>query len=121
MKHLIVSFKTPSEALASFKKALKQAKKTKAKSPHYEISFDDQKDFDRFVLNLPVLKQVLLFKPKSIYELAKIIKMDVSNLSKVIIFFEQVGAIKVKEEKISGRTVKRPIVEYDTVEFKLAA
>ena len=121
MKHLIVSLKTSGEVLDDFKKALKRAKKSKTRSPHFEISFDTQKDFDRFVLNLPILKFVLLFKPQSVYELAKITKMDVSNLNKVIIFFEEVGAIRVKEERISGRMVKRPIVEYDTVEFRLAA
>jgi predicted transcriptional regulator len=67
------------------------------------------------------IKYVLLFKPKSVYELAKITKMDVSNLNKVILFLEEVGAIKVKEEKVSGRMVRRPIVEYDAVEFQLAA
>ena len=97
------------------------AKRAKLKSPHYEISFDNKRDFDRFILNLPILKYVLLFKPKSVYELAKITKMDVSNLNKVILFFEEIGAIKVKTTKVSGRKVKTPIVEYDTIEFNLAA
>lgn len=121
MKHLIVSLKTSNEVLEDFKKAFRKAKKTKSKAPHYEISFDNKKDFDRFVLNLNVLKYILLFKPQSVYELAKITGMDVSNLNKVILFFEEVGAIKVKTATISGRVVKTPVVEYDTVEFNLAA
>lgn len=121
MKKLIVSLKTSSEILNDFKKALRKAKKEKLKKPHCEVSFDNKKDFDRFVRNLDVLKYVLVFKPKSIYELAKLIKIDVSNLNKVILFFEEIGVIKVKTSKISGRTVKQPIVEYDAVEFRLAA
>lgn len=121
MKHLIVSLKTANEIFDDFKEAFRKARRTKNKTPHYEISFDNKKDFDRFVLNLPVLKYVLLFKPKSVYELAKITKMDVSNLNKVILFLEEVGALKVKTTKVLGRTVKIPTVEYDTVEFNLVA
>ncbi len=121
MKHLIVSLKTSNEILNDFKKAYRKAKKGKSKKAHYEISFDNKHDFDRFVRNLDVLKYILIFKPKSVYELAKLIKIDVSNLNKVILFFEEAGALKVKTSIVSGREVKRPIVEYDTVEFNLAA
>jgi predicted transcriptional regulator len=121
MKHLTISLKAGDEVLDDFKKALRKAKSRKSKAPHYEISFDNKKDFDRFVRNLYILKYILIFKPKSVYELAKITKMDVSNLNKVILFFEEVGALKVKTAKVSGRTIKMPVVSYDTVEFNLAA
>jgi hypothetical protein len=51
MKRLIISIKSSSEALADFKSALKKARQEKQK-PFYEISFDNRKDFDRFVRNL---------------------------------------------------------------------
>ncbi|MBI2339455.1 MAG: hypothetical protein HYU99_03675 [Deltaproteobacteria bacterium] len=121
MKHLIVSLKTAKEVLDDFGKALRKAKKGKLKYPHFEISFDNKRDFDRFVRNLHILKYILVFKPKSVYELAKFTRMDVSNLNKVILFFEEAGALKVKAAKILGRMVKTPVVEYDTVEFNLAA
>lgn len=121
MKHLVVSLKTSDEVLDDFKKAFHKAKKRKSKEAHFEISFDTKKDFDRFACNLHVLKYILVFKPKSVYELAKITHMDVSNLNKVILFFEEVGALRVKTAKVSGRMVKMPVVEYDTVEFNLAA
>lgn len=121
MKHLTISLKTTDEVLKDFKKAFKLIRKRKTPPPHYEISFDNKKDFDRFLSHLPILKYVLIFKPKSVYELAKIAHMDVSNLNKVILFLEEVGALKVRSEIISGRTVKRPVVDYDTVEFNLAA
>jgi predicted transcriptional regulator len=122
MKHLIVSLKTSDEVFSDFKKAFRATSRAKkVKSPHYEISFDNKKDFDRFLNNLSILKYVLIFKPKSVYELAKITKMDVSNLNKVILFLEEVGAIKVITSMVSGRSVKTPVVEYDTIEFNLAA
>jgi predicted transcriptional regulator len=121
MKHLIVSLKTPDEILQNFKEAYKAARHKKIKASHYEVSFDNKKGFDRFVHNLHILKYVLFFKPKSIYELARITQMDVSNLNKVIIFFEEIGAITVQTKKVSGRIVKKPVVNYDTIEFRLAA
>jgi predicted transcriptional regulator len=121
MKRLIVSLKTADELFTGFRRALHKARKNKIKSPHFEISFDNKKGFDRFVRNIDILKYILVYKPKSVYELAKITKIDVSNLNKVILFFEEIGALRVKITTESGRTVKKPVVEYDTIEFKLAA
>ncbi len=121
MKRLIISFKTSNEALEDFRKAFANAKKGKKAEPHYEISFDNKKDFEKFVKNISILSYIIAFKPKSIYELAKIAHMDVSNLNKVILFFEEVGALTLKESKVSGRTVRTPVVGYDKVEFDLVA
>lgn len=121
MKKLIVSIKSSSETLSNFKKALKQARKGKLKSDHFELSFDNKKDFDRFIKNLGILSAILTHKPKSIYELAKLVEMDISNLNKIVVFFESIGAIKIKTSTVSGRTVKTPIVEYGHIEFDLMA
>ena len=121
MKKLIVSIKSSSETLAEFKKALKSARKGRLKEDHFELSFDNKKDFDRFVKNLGILSAILTHKPKSIYELAKLIDMDISNLNKLVAFFETIRAIKIKTSTVSGRTVKTPIVEYGHIEFALKA
>ncbi len=121
MKTLTVSIKNSSEILAGFVKDFKAVKKRKIKGTHFEVSFDNKKDFDRFVKNLRILSQILTFKPKSVYELAKLSKMDLSNLNKIILFFEEVGAIRLKKTKVNGRTVNTPLVEYDTIEFPLKA
>ena len=119
MKKLIVSIKSSSESLNDFKKALKQARKGKLKGDHFELSFSTKKEFDRFVKNMGVLAVILNQKPKSVYELAKLVEMDVSNLNKLIVFFENVGAIKVKTSLVDGRAVKVPSVEYEQIEFNL--
>jgi len=119
MRKLIVSIKSSGETLSDFKKALKNARKGRLKGDHYELAFDNKKDFDRFVKHLGVLSAILVHKPKSIYELAKIVDMDVSNLNKLIFFFETVGAIRIKTANVRGRTVKTPVVEYEQIEFDL--
>lgn len=121
MKKLIVSVKTSKDVFSDFKKALKSARKGKLNGEHYEISFDNQKDFNRFVKNIVILAAILENRPKSVYELAKIVDMDVSNLNKIILFFEEVGVIRIKETRENGRLLKTPIVEYQKIEFDLKA
>ena len=60
-------------------------------------------------------------KPHSIYQLALIINKDLSNVKKIISFFEAIGAVKMEEKKVSGRTEKKPVVDYDKIEFDLKA
>jgi len=122
MKKLIVSMKSTEDIFSDFKKKASQIRQGKSpKTAHYEISFETKKDFNKFVKNMYILMAILNYKPHSIYQLAKIIDRDLSNIKKVVAFFEDVGAIKIKEEKVSGRTVKRPVVDYDKVEFNLKA
>lgn len=121
MKTLTVSLKSSGEVLKGFERALTRARAGKLKKPHYEISFDNRKDFERFVRHISVLSTILALKPRSVYELAKLSRMDVSNMNKLILFFEELGAVHLKTSTINGRTVKQPIVEYQKIEFELAA
>lgn len=69
----------------------------------------------------PILSAIIAFKPRSVYELAKLTESDVSNLNKVIQFFEEIGVIKIKTTRVVGRKIKQPLVEYGEVTFRLAA
>lgn len=122
MKKLIISVKSPTQALAEVKSRLETAHKKRGKiSPHYEISFSDMKQFKKFIGNIDVLTSIQLFKPNSIYELASILQKDVGNVNRLINFFEEIGAIRIEEKVIGSRNVKTPFVDYDKIEFNLAA
>ena len=122
MKKLIISVKSTVAALDEVTARVKEIEKKKGKvSPHYEISFTNMKDFKRFIGNIDVLTTIQIFKPQSIYELAKLMGKDVSNLNRLINFFEQLEVIKTKERVVNGRTQKVPIVDYKKIEFDLAA
>ena len=122
MKKLVVSCKTSDQFFDDFKTAYKAASgRVARKAQSYELSFDNKKDFNRFVTNIPVLAAILDHKPGSIYELAKILKMDLSNLAKTIDFFEQIGVIEIKTTKISGRTQKQPQAKYNEITFRLTS
>jgi predicted transcriptional regulator len=116
---IIVSLKTREDVLSDFKKAFRDARKGKLSGEHYEISFESQKEFDRLVKNMSILAVIYKQKPKSVYELAKLVEMDVSNLNKLMDFFALVGAIKLQASTVGGRVVKTPIVEYGQIEFHL--
>jgi len=60
-------------------------------------------------------------KPASIYELTMLLGKDQSNINKTIAFFEAYGIVKIKESKKNNRTVKRPVVDYQKIEFDLEA
>lgn len=121
MKKLIVSMKSTDDMFADFKNMTKKIKRGTAKNTHYEISFESKKDFSKFVKNISILMMILNFKPHSIYQLAKIADKDLANIKKIVTFFEEIGALQIKEEKVSGRLVKKPVVDYDRVEFNLKA
>jgi predicted transcriptional regulator len=122
MKKLVVSCKTADQVFDDFKHAAKSVQKgTFRGAAESEITFDNKADFNRFVRNIPILSAIIVFKPRSVYELAKVTGLDVSNLNKTIQFFEDIGVIRVKEMKVSGRIVKQPYVEYDEVTFRLAS
>ncbi|MEI8348310.1 MAG: hypothetical protein WCG27_12645 [Pseudomonadota bacterium] len=122
MKKLIISMKSTKDLFDNFSKVWKKIESGKApKEPHFEISFQDKKDYDRFVKNIYILMLILKFKPKSIYELARVAQMDLSNIKKIIKFFEELGAVKIKERNIGGKQVKTPLVEYSKIEFDLVA
>lgn len=112
--------KSPSGSLNSFRNALKSARKGKA-SEHYEIAFDNKKYFSKFIKNIDFLMTIQSLKPASIYELAKLLGKDQSNINKTIAFFEAYGIVKVKESKKNNRTIKRPVVDYQKIEFDLDA
>jgi predicted transcriptional regulator len=119
MKNLIISLKTSTNVLNDFKNAFKSAKKNKLKE-NYEISFDNKREFNKFIRNIDVLSFIIHHKPNSIYELAKLMNRDVSNLNKIILFYKNIGVIKLKKSK-KGRSITTPIVEFDKIQFDLAA
>lgn len=122
MKKLIVSMKSTEDLFSDFKKVAHKIKSGKVpKTTHHEISFESKKDFNKFIRHISVLMAILNLKPKSVYALAKITNTDVSNMKKVISFFEAIGAIHIKEQIVDGRLVKTPVVDYKKIEFYLEA
>ncbi len=73
MKKLVVFCKTADQVFEDFKRAAKTVKRGNFKGEaEFEVSFDNKADFNKFVRNIPLLSAIIVFKPRSIYELAKL-------------------------------------------------
>ena len=118
---LVVCYRKPFESLDRFVETYNRLKEGEEVEPHFSIGFSDRESLTKFIKNLDVIMTIKNEKPKSIYELAKIMGRDQSNLNKLIKFFERFEIIEVKEEKINNRIVRRPIVNYEKIEFDLSA
>ena len=121
MKKLIVSLKSSSQFFDDMEDAFKKASKNKKFKKDPEISFNNKKDYDKFVKNMGILQVISASNPTSIYDLAKILHKEPNNLTKLINFFESIGALELISMVKNGRNVKVPKVRYKSIEFKLSA
>ncbi|MBP9673491.1 MAG: hypothetical protein KBD63_00185 [Bacteriovoracaceae bacterium] len=121
MKTLVVSLKPTSQILDEAFERLSKIKTGEKITPHYELSFTDLDDFQKFISALDVLIAIKALKPKSIYELAELMQKDIGNMNRKINFLEKMGAIKTQKKIVNGRKVKVPVVHYSKIEFDLVA
>jgi len=121
MRKLIISLKSSTEVLNDFKDAFKKVRDKKIKSQHFELSFDNRKDFNKFIRNLDILSIIINFNPASIYELAKILDKDLSNLLKILKFYEVYGVLTLKKKVNGERSKSVPKVNFQKIEFDLVA
>ena len=121
MKTLTIALKTRDAIFDDAVKTMKMAMKKEVKTIRHLITFTNPKDFDKFLKHLKILRIIKSLKPESVYELAKVMGVDVSNLSKAIQFLEKFEIVKIKKIQKKGRTLKQPIFEYQDIRIKMAA
>lgn len=119
MRKLIVSQKSAQKSLANYKNALKDARKGHLKGDLTELSFDDKREFNRFLKNLGVLTTISIHRPKSIAELAKIMGRGSSRLSSIIRFYEEMGLVKMVSTTSKGKLKNRPALRCERIEVQL--
>jgi len=68
---------------------------------------------------LKILHVIREKRPKSVYELAKILCRDRRNVIKDLEILELLGLVEFEEEKRGKRRSKRPIVPYDEIEVSI--
>ncbi len=69
---------------------------------------------------MEILQAIITKKPKSIYELAKLVNRDFKNVHSDVQFLNEVGLIKLKETG-DGRNGLKPIAKYSGIELNLVA
>jgi predicted transcriptional regulator len=101
-----------SEAGDAMKK-LSKGVNVKAKSV---ISFNSLSVMRKFITDerLRVLRTIKKHHPSSVYELAKLLKRDIKNVSNDVNYLEDIGLLEVKKAK-KGRSKSTPSVTYDKI------
>jgi len=68
---------------------------------------------------LRILQVIRSEKPKSIYELAKLLDRDRAAVVRDLEYLQQLGLVEFEEEKHGKRRSRRPIVPYDEIEVSI--
>ena len=122
IKHIRLQVKTLDEMAADFKRVWKDAGKGKSVREAAEtICFDSVEDMQKFLSpeRIRLLKTVHEKKPKSIYELAKMLKRDRKNVTEDVKMLEGVGLIERKAIK-RGKEKVELVVDYDRIQMDIA-
>lgn len=68
---------------------------------------------------LKILRAIKKHKPKSIYELSKIINKDRRNLTRELELLEKWGFIEFEETQDTRKKPKKPVIGYDEIQVNI--
>ncbi|MGR3303418.1 MAG: HVO_A0114 family putative DNA-binding protein [Candidatus Scalindua sp.] len=116
VKNIRLEIKSEDEFINEAKGVMKKLSKgvnVRAKSI---ISFESLGVMRKFITDerLRVLKTIKKYQPSSVYELAKILKRDIKNVSNDVNYLESIDLLEVKRTT-KGRSKSTPLVKYDKI------
>lgn len=116
VKNITLAIKSDKELFKEVKEVWEKLEKGNKVKKHEGIYFKDL-DAMRKILTeerLRILKTVRKKHPSSIYELAKILKRDIKNVSNDVNYLKDMGLIELKQSK-EGRIKSTPLVDYEKI------
>ncbi len=121
VKKLVIGIKSVDEVMMDFAQAAKALERGDMVREKKGLYFTDLKAFRRAMTDqrLAILRAVRASHPASVYELAKIVKRDVKNVSSDLAILEELGLVELKKTKTLRNKVK-PTVPYDTIKLDIA-
>ncbi len=120
IKNVRLEIQDENEFISEVKKDLKKIAKGESIKNQSTLSFESLKAMRRFITDerLKILKAVRKYHPKSIYELAGILKRDTKNVSDDVHFLSDLGLLDIKESK-DGRKKTAPTVNYKKIMIEI--
>lgn len=121
MKIKAIKIKPLKEIIDDAKVAMKLATQGKGKEiKEPTVYFESLEAARRFLTNerLKLLSAIKAFKPKSIYELAKITGKNIKNVSDDVNFLKELGILNFKESK-TKRKSKKPVLLCDQIHVQV--
>ncbi|OGW12619.1 MAG: hypothetical protein A2W77_00990 [Nitrospinae bacterium RIFCSPLOWO2_12_39_16] len=114
----IKSLKEVLEDFAETAEAIERGEKVKRRRGYY---FENLAAFRRALTEkrLEVLHVVKREKPSSVYELAKLLKRDVKNVTQDLEYLKQIGLVEIRRTK-EKQERNIPEVKYDKIDLQIA-
>ena len=116
VRDIRISIKSKEDLFNEVKGVWKKLEKGEAMKRHEEISLENTEAMRKILSEerLRILKTIKKEHPKSIYELAKLLKRDIKNTFDDVQFLAQMGLIELKKTR-EGREKTTPKVNYDRI------
>ena len=120
VKNVRIRIRSEAEFRDEITADMKKIWKGEKVEPKEAISFTSVEAMDKFLTKerLRILKVIRKEHPASIYELAKILKRDLKNVSDDVHFLANLGLIELKKSK-TGRKQVTPSVAYDQIVMEI--
>jgi len=114
----IKSFKEVLEGVKETMKKIERGEKVKERRGYY---FENLEAFRRALTEkrLEVLHVIKREKPSSVYELAKVLKRDVKNVTQDLEYLKQIGLVEIRRTK-EKQERNIPEVKYDRIDLQIA-
>lgn len=121
VKKLVIGIKSVDEVMSDFAYAAKELERGNMVKEKKGLYFTDMKAFRRAMSDqrLAILRAIRASHPASVYELAKIVKRDVKNVSSDLAILEELGLVELKKTKTLRKRIK-PTVPYDSINLDIA-
>lgn len=116
VKNVALNIQNEDEFIAEIRDGMKAIVRGENIEIQTSISFESIKSMRRFITDERprILKTIKKYNPESIYELAKILKRDLKNVSDDVHYLSELGLIEIQKTK-EGRNRTRPVVDYEKI------
>jgi predicted transcriptional regulator len=116
VRDIRISIKSKEDLFNEVKGVWKKVEKGESMKRHEGISFENTEAMRKVLSEerLRILKTIKREHPKSIYELAKLLKRDIKNTFDDVQFLAQIGLVELKKTR-EGREKTTPKVNYDRI------
>jgi predicted transcriptional regulator len=116
VRDIRISIKSKEDLFKEVKGVWKKLEKGESMKRYEGISFENTEAMRKVLSEerLRILKTIKKEHPKSIYELAKLLKRDIKNTFDDVQFLAQMGLIELKKTR-EGREKTTPKVNYDRI------
>jgi len=121
VKRVKIGIKRFEEVLEGVKETMKKIERGEKVKERRGYYFENLAAFRRALTEkrLEVLHVIKREKPSSVYELAKLLKRDVKNVTQDLEYLKQIGLVEIRRTKEKQKR-NIPEVKYDKIDLQIA-